>query len=51
VFSCQNKDPGIFRSIEHNHPQEIADLKGWKKGTELELKENAGYVCLVEVRN
>jgi len=31
-------------------PKSIADLKGWKKGTQLEFKENAGYVCLVEVR-
>lgn len=32
-------------------PKSIADLKGWKKGTELELKEHAGLVCLVEVRS
>ncbi|MCC7576740.1 MAG: AbrB/MazE/SpoVT family DNA-binding domain-containing protein [Methanomethylovorans sp.] len=32
-------------------PKSIADLKGWKKGTTLELKEHAGYVCLIEVRN
>jgi bifunctional DNA-binding transcriptional regulator/antitoxin component of YhaV-PrlF toxin-antitoxin module len=32
-------------------PKSIADLKGWKKGTELELKEHAGLVCLIEHRN
>jgi len=31
-------------------PKSVADLKGWKKGTELELKEHAGFVCMVEVR-
>lgn len=31
-------------------PKSIADLKGWKKGTQLEFKEHAGLVCLVEVR-
>lgn len=31
-------------------PKSVADLKGWKKGTELELKEHAGFVCLVEAR-
>ncbi len=31
-------------------PKSVADLKGWKKGTTLELKEHAGLVCLVEVR-
>jgi hypothetical protein len=31
-------------------PKSIADLKGWRKGTALEFKENAGFVCLVEVR-
>lgn len=30
-------------------PKSIADLKGWKRGTVLELKEHAGLVCLVEV--
>lgn len=31
-------------------PKSIADLKGWKKGTMLEFKEHAGFVCLVEVK-
>lgn len=31
-------------------PKSIANLKGWKKGTELELKEHAGFVCLVVFR-
>jgi len=30
-------------------PKSVADLKGWKKGTQLEFKEHAGLVCLVEV--
>lgn len=31
-------------------PKSIADLKGWKKGTQLEFKEHAGLVCLQEAR-
>lgn len=31
-------------------PKSVADLKGWKKGTQLEFKEHAGFVCLVEVK-
>jgi hypothetical protein len=31
-------------------PKSIADLKGWKKGTELELREHAGLVGMVESR-
>jgi len=31
-------------------PKSVADLKGWKKGTQLEFREHAGLVCLVEVR-
>jgi len=29
-------------------PKSIADLKGWKKGTELKFVERSGYVCLIE---
>lgn len=29
-------------------PKPICDLKGWKKGTELELKERHGEIYLVE---
>jgi len=29
-------------------PKSIADLKGWKKGTQLEYVERSGYVCLIE---
>ena len=32
-------------------PKSIADLKGWTRGTELELKEHAGLVCLIEHRD
>lgn len=31
-------------------PKSIAELKGWKKGTVLELRENMGNICLLEVR-
>lgn len=31
-------------------PKSVADLKGWKRGTVLEFKEHAGFVCLVEVK-
>jgi len=31
-------------------PKSITDLNGWKKGTELELKEHAGFSCLMEGR-
>ena len=31
-------------------PKKIAELKGWKKGTVLEFRENMGNICLLEVR-
>ncbi|WP_440951487.1 hypothetical protein [Methanococcoides sp. FTZ1] len=31
-------------------PKDIVKLKGWKKGTVLEFREQVGSVCLVEVR-
>ena len=31
-------------------PKSIADLKGWNRGRELELKEHAGFICLVVIK-
>jgi len=41
---------GNSRRLSITIPQSIANLKGGKGETELELKEHAGFVCLVEVR-
>ena len=31
-------------------PKDIAKLKGWKKGTVLEFKEQLGIITLIEIR-
>lgn len=31
-------------------PSDICKLKGWKKGTVLEFREQMGAVCIMEVR-